>query len=217
MRSAFPALACLALLLPACGSHAETQPLVVDPLPPRRGRSSAPASASAAASAPTSAAALAPAPVPDPEAARLFLERYAAPALPLLPDVRPSRVLGLAFDGSVRGETAGMSAEGARFGATLAEGERAWVPVSYPVGACVTVVAQGGIGVVEVDLFLTTSGPAPVRIVAQDARTGPTAVIGGKDDCFLLLEPFIGNLSVSVRKGSGMVLVQQFRPVTRDR
>ncbi|MDC0747371.1 hypothetical protein [Polyangium mundeleinium] len=217
MRFASPALACLALLLPACGSRADSQPLVIDPLPPRRGRSSATVAASASASAPASAADAEPAPVPDPEAARLFLEHYAAPALPLLPDVRPSRVLGLAFEGSVRGETAGMSAEGARFGATLAEGQRAWVPVSYPVGACVTVVAQGGLGVVEVDVFLTTGEPAPMRIVAQDARTGPTAVIGGKDDCFSFFEPFIGNLSVTVRKGSGMVLVQQFRPVTRER
>ncbi|MDI3282359.1 hypothetical protein [Polyangium sp. 15x6] len=209
--------ACSVTLLPACGSRAESQPLVIDPLPPRRGRSSVPVVASASASAPASTAATAPERVPDPEAMRLFLERYAAPALPLLPDVKPSRVLALAFDGSVRGETAGMSAEGARFGATLAEGERAWVPVSYPVGACVTVVAQGGIGVVELDVFLTTGEPVPVKIVAQDAREGPTAVIGGRDDCFPLLEPFIGNLSVTVRKGSGMVLVQQFRPVTRDR
>ncbi|MDI1477865.1 hypothetical protein [Polyangium sp. y55x31] len=217
MRFASPALACLALLLPACGSRAESQPLVIDPLPPRRGRSSVPVVASASASAPTSAAASAPLPVPDPEATRLFLERYAAPTLPLLTDVKPSRVLGLAFDGSVRGETDGMSTEGPRFGVTLAEGQRATVPVSYPVGACVTVVAQGGIGVVEVDLFLTTGEPAPVKIVAQDARAGATAVIGGKDDCFSFFEPFVGNLSVIVRKGSGMVLVQQFRPVTRER
>lgn len=213
--------ACAVTLLPACASRTESQPLVVDPLPPRRGRASAPAAASAAASAPASGSAsasdTASTSVPDPEAARLFLERYVLPALPLLTDVRPSRVLALALDGSVRGETAGMSAEGPRFGANLAEGQRASVPVSFPAGACLTVVAQGGIGVVEVDLFLTTGEPNPVRIVAQDARAGPTAVIGGKDDCFTFFEPFLGNLSVTARKGSGMVLVQQFRPVTRDR
>jgi hypothetical protein len=117
----------------------------------------------------------------------------------------------------VRGETAGLSAEGPRFGATLAEGQRARISVSFPAGACLTVVAQGGVGVVEIDLFLTTGDPGPVRIVAQDVRPGPTAVIGGKDDCFTFLEPFIGDLSVFARKGSGMVLLQQFRPITRDR
>ncbi|WP_240806747.1 hypothetical protein [Polyangium spumosum] len=215
MRFASRALACLALL-PACGSQAETQPLVVDPLPARRGRTS---SRVASASAPASAlrAPDEPAPVPDPEAARLFLERYLLPPLPLRTDVRPSRVLVLALDGSVRGETAGMSAEGPRLGATLAEGQRASVPVSFSAGACLTVVAQGGLGVVELDLFLTTGEPGPVRIVAQDARAGPTAVIGGEHDCFTFLEPFSGHLSVFMREGSGLVLVQPFRPVTRER
>ena len=39
---------------------------------------------------------------------------------------------------------------------TLAEGQRASIPVKLPLDACVVFIAQGGLGIMELDLFLTT-------------------------------------------------------------
>jgi len=208
-------LACAALA-PACGSRAESTPLVVDPLPavrPTQARSRTRSSSRSERDDATRASTLAPLAPPDPAAAALLLAHLGEPSPSLSADVHPSRVLSLALDGSARGESLELEPAGPPLGATLAEGQHARVSLSLPAGACTTVVAQGGIGVVELDVFLVVEGAAdagPTRVVAQDARSGPTAVIGGERGCFGLTEPFEGSLVVQIRKGSGMVLVQRF-------
>jgi hypothetical protein len=97
--------------------------------------------------------------------------------------------------------------------AALREGERAAVPVTMTAGECATFVAHGGLGLVEVDLFLTTGAPPGVTILAEDARSGPIAVIGGRRRCFenTTGAPIEAELSVVARKGAGLVVVQEYR------
>jgi len=121
-------------------------------------------------------------------------------------------VLSLALDGTARGQTDGLSADGATLGATLEEGQNArFEKLPLDVGSCVTFVAQGGLGVIEVDLFLLTEGSPSPRILAQDAESGPSAVIGGRRGCFPVDHALQADLVVLARKGSGSILVQRYR------
>jgi len=149
---------------------------------------------------------------PDKAARQLFLTRLAQPALRLEPTTTPPRVTGMALDDTRRGEAAGMKQAGPILAATLTEGQRATVPVKVPPGACVAFLAQGGLGVIEVDLFLTSGTGADIKILAQDPSTGPIAVLGGRGRC--LGTDVIGTESVlhaEMRRGAGVVLVEELR------
>ena len=149
---------------------------------------------------------------PDKAARQLFLARLAQPALPLQPAASPPRVTGIALDETRRGEAAGMKAMGPILAASLAEGQRATVAVKIAAGDCVTFIAQGGLGVIEVDLFLTKGEGAATTILAQDPSTGPIAVLGGRGRC--LGAEVIGQESVlhaEMRRGAGVVLVGEYR------
>jgi hypothetical protein len=147
----------------------------------------------------------------DPEAARLFQARMGQAAVPLAETTTPPRVTEIRLDDTRRGEAPDMQPAGAIFAATLTEGQRATMPVHLAPGACETFIAQGGLGVVEVDLFITTSDAS--RILAEDKETGPIAVIGGNGKCFAGA-PGTGTeglLHAAVRRGAGVVLVRAYK------
>jgi hypothetical protein len=152
--------------------------------------------------------------VPDPDAKRLFEERLADPAVALEPASPPPRVTSIALSDTARGEAAGMRPSGDITAATLAEGKRATMAVTLDPGACVTFIAQGGLGVIELDLFLVLADRSDgTRILAQDGGTGPIAVIGGHGRCYKnpRESPVAAELHATVRRGSGTVLVRGYR------
>lgn len=210
------------LFLPACGVwiHRSEEPppseLVQNPRPPRSPRqtrrrtaesagasASAPASATAPASASESASAA--------ESVAALELALAGPAPTIVPVDKPSPVLVLALDGSARGETFGLSPDGPAQAFTLEEGGHARLPLALAKDTCVTIVAQGGIGVVELDLFVVMGEDKPPRIIAQDRWSGPAAVIGGKPGCLPVDRDVAATLVAIARKGSGNVLVERFR------
>jgi hypothetical protein len=152
--------------------------------------------------------------VPDPEAKRLFEERLAEPAAALAPAAKPPKVTSIALSDTARGEAAGMHPLGEIATATLAEGKRATMAITLDPGACVTFIAQGGLGVIEVDLFLALADRSDgSRILAQDQGMGPIAVIGGHGRCYKNPRetPLAAELHATVRRGSGTVLVRGYR------
>jgi hypothetical protein len=149
----------------------------------------------------------------DPEAKRLFQARIAQLPVPLAPTVATVPVTELALDDTRRGEAPGMKQEGSIFMATLEEGQRGTVPVHVGPDECVTFIAQGGLGVIEVDLFLTDREGTEARILAQDPATGPIAVIGGRGRCSTGAREKGTDavLHAAVRRGAGVVLVGVYK------
>ncbi|WP_437774722.1 hypothetical protein [Sorangium sp. So ce1097] len=154
------------------------------------------------------------APEPDPEAARLFLSRVGQQRAPATAPV--PRVTALALENTARGEARGMTALGDVASLQIAEGESRAIQVRVAPGECAVFIAQGGLGVIEVDLFVTRGAPPALEIAAQDADSGPIAVIGGRGACFSVpappgTPPALVNLHAQVRRGAGVVLVQGYR------
>lgn len=152
--------------------------------------------------------------VPDPEAKRLFEQRLAEPAVALGPASPLPKVTAIALSDTARGEAAGMRPLGPIAAATLAEGKRATTAVTLEPGTCATFIAQGGLGVIEVDLFLVLADKSEgTRILAEDEGAGPIAVIGGHGRCYKnpLATPLAAELHATVRRGSGVVLVRGYR------
>jgi hypothetical protein len=149
---------------------------------------------------------------PDPEAQRAFQARIAQPAIRLTA-APPPPVTKIALDDTRRGEAPGMKEAGPIYLATLAEGQRATLPVKLAPGECVTYIAQGGLGVIEVDLFLTTGEGSAGRILAEDPGAGPIAVIGGHGRCFEGARETgtAALLHAMVRRGAGVVLVGSYK------
>lgn len=170
----------------------------------------------ASATAPRSSADLKPpAPPPDapePEALRFFLDHLSAPAVPLASGAPPG-VAAIALGNTALGETTGLTAQGPPVFARLAPGQRLTLPVTLPPGRCVTFLAQGGLGVIEIDLFLTTPAAGKVpAFLASEVASGPVAVIGGRRGCMAAPEgaPSALELHAVLRRGEGAVLVQTF-------
>jgi hypothetical protein len=193
--------------LAACGSAQEQRlaPVIM-----------APAAAAAPSAAPPVAAARTPAPPeqeePDPGARSFFLAHLAAP--PVAPSAAPpSKVALMALESTVLGEASAMDPAEGLASASLGEGQRIALPVTIAAGGCATFVAQGGLGAVEVDLFLTqgAGGSASPKILAEDPTTGPAAVIGGRRGCIAPGAAFTGELSAVLRRGAGVVMVRGFR------
>lgn len=152
--------------------------------------------------------------VPDPEAKRLFEARLAEPAVALSASGAPPRVTAIALDDTARGEAASMRPAGDVAAATLGEGKRAMMAVTLAPGACTTFIAQGGLGMIEVDLFLVLADRgAGTRILAQDQDAGPIAVIGGHGRCYKNPRetPLEAELHALARRGTGVVLVRGYR------
>lgn len=149
---------------------------------------------------------------PDPDALRLFQKLVEQPALALERDASPPDVTKIGLNDTALGEALGMRPWEMVMGATLKQEQRASMPVTLDPAACETFIAQGGLGVIEVDLFLTV-GERGARVLAQDARIGPVAVIGGHGRCFTSGEdkPLAAELHVIVRNGAGTVLVRGYR------
>ncbi len=149
---------------------------------------------------------------PNPEAVRLFVESLAQPGLAFAPASDPPRVTEAALKNTALGAAFAMKPAGSIQSAKLREGERASLPVTVAAGECVTYVAQGGLGTIEVDMFLTRPGSPPPRVLQQDTEPGPMAAIGrgeclrGDQDAALSAE-----LHVRMRRGEGVVLLQRFQ------
>ena len=203
------ALAACAALGPGCGAEEATRPQVIA-APAHR------ASSSSASAAARSSADLAPPPAPpeapDPDALRFFLDHLVAPAVPPS-SAAPSRVAALALASTALGETTGLTSQGPAVFAVLTSGQRLTIPVALPPGRCATFLAQGGLGVIEIDLFLTT--PAQGKLpgfLAAELAPGPVAVIGGRRGCLSAPAgaPSALDLHAVLRRGEGAVLVQVY-------
>lgn len=150
---------------------------------------------------------------PDPKAREAFRTSFAEGgerARDLEPASAPPKVTALALENTARGEAAGMRPDGALRSAELEKGGRASVAMRLARGRCLTVIAQGGLGAVEVDLFLTSGEGSRRRIVAEDGRTGPIAVIGGRPGCFRVPAEGLYELHALLRRGEGPVLVRAY-------
>lgn len=196
------------------GEKAAAPQVIVAPAP-------APAkSATAATATPRSSADLAPpvapADAPDPEGLRFFLDHLRAPAT-APSSAAPPGVAARALANTALGEAAGSKPDGPIVFAALAVGQILTVPVTLPAGRCATLLAQGGLGVIEIDLFLTAPGApgAAPAVLASEVAPGPVAVIGGRRGCLSAPAgaPSALNLHAVLRRGQGAVLVQTF---TRD-
>jgi hypothetical protein len=150
---------------------------------------------------------------PDPEARTLFLQGLGQPAVAITKAADPPRVTEAALHNTALGAAFGMQPSGDVQIALLHEGERASRPVAIAVGECATFVAQGGLGSVEVDMFLTAPGSPVPSVLAQDQDVGSIAVLGGRGEC--IRSPtgaaFTGELHVRMRRGEGVVLVRSYR------
>ena len=198
------ALALAAIALGCGGEHVEAPQVIAAPARP------AVASAAAARSSADLQAPAPPPEAPEPEALRFFLDHLSAPAMPFASGAPPG-VAAIALANTALGEAAGLTAQGPPVFARLAPGQRITVPVTLPPGRCATLLAQGGLGVIEIDLFLTTPATGSVpAFLASEVASGPVAVIGGRRGCMAAPEgaPSALELHAVLRRGEGAVLVQ---------
>lgn len=147
----------------------------------------------------------------DPEAEATLKQNIEQPTKLLEPGT-PPKVTALALEHTALSEARSLAKESVVV-ATLEEGRRAILPLPLAAADCVTVIAHGGLGVAEVDVFLVAPEPRPFRMLAQDVRTGQLGIIGGQRGCFVALgEPLpAAELWVQVRSGSGPVVVGVYR------
>jgi hypothetical protein len=150
---------------------------------------------------------------PDPEAMREFQARLGQAAIPLVATKAPQRVTAIALEETRMGEAPNMAPAGDVYTATLKEGQRATLTMSIAPTECLALIAQGGLGVVEVDLFLTSNETATGKVLAEDTSVGPIAVIGGRGKCVTGAKGTGTDvvLNVAVRRGAGLVLVRAYK------
>jgi hypothetical protein len=151
---------------------------------------------------------------PDLAVRKAFEKRIDEPAVALVSTKTPPRVTSISLSETARGEAPGMRGEEQQVQATLKQGQHATMRVTIAPGACATFIAQGGLGAIEVDTFLTLADRrGGLRVLAQDVNIGPIAVIGGHGKCFENDgdDPIVADLHVSMRRGEGVVLVRGFR------
>jgi hypothetical protein len=148
---------------------------------------------------------------PDPEAQKLFRALLEQPAIPLSNEP-PPKVTLLALGNTARGEARGMKLDGPPQTALLGEGQRASKKITIGPGACITYLAEGGLGVGEVDLFVSSGEGTDLKVLVEDSGGGPIGVIGGHDGCWRNPNkaPIEADLHVVVRRGQGTVVVQGF-------
>jgi len=152
----------------------------------------------------------------DPQAKIFLATHVAEPTVLLAPGSLPPVTL-VALDATARGEAKGMDAVGDPLGAKLAPGQRARLPLPMGRGDCITVIAHGGLGVMEIDAFIVTvpsaADPKDFQILAEDTRTGPLALVGGQRGCYLSNDTRgeHAEIWVQARKGAGPVVVGIYR------
>jgi hypothetical protein len=192
----------------ACGGGAGSD---ARPSPPRLRMASAAAPAASARVRPPPERPPPEALAVDPESVRQFLAGFGDASVPLLAIPQAPKVTVLSLEQTAQGEAPAMKPDPLA-GGVLVEGQRATAPLAIATGECVTVIAQGGLGVVELDLFLTANQDGRIALLAQDAMPGPIAVIGGKARCFAAPPgaPAI-EVSARARRGAGVVLTRVYR------
>jgi len=118
-----------------------------------------------------------------------------------------------------------MKADGDTVCMMLAEGQTVSAPFSFQPGSCYSFVAFALPNVTEVEVRVKPElGNPPNPLLAPlasftgaiDADTGPSAVIGRKNDCVkhpggLIAIPFAAKAEVLAKAGSGPVAVQVYR------
>jgi hypothetical protein len=198
------------LLLAACGGSDASAPVFVPP--PR-------AATAIAFTATASQRQVAPIDIDpiDPDAAAMLQKNWSLAPLGFN-EKDPPKLTSIAVETTSRSEARGLSADGPIVFANLAEGQRASESIALVPGDCITVIAHGGLGVMEVDAFLLAQvdagqSSAPPPILCQDARTGPIAIIGGQGGCFAYSGGVAthADLAVQARRGSGPVVMRVFR------
>lgn len=137
------------------------------------------------------------------------------PVRALSPDMavlKTSRVMLQALSNTALDAAFGMQPQSDVLGANLLEGELASHALTVPPGKCITYVAQGGLGTVEIDMMLVRKQKQAVSMMALDEQEGPIAVLGRGTSCVRHREPkpFEATLTVWMRKGSGLVLVRAY-------
>ena len=147
----------------------------------------------------------------DPGAEEVLRANLDRPTQPL-DGGSPPKVTALALGHTALSEARGRSADPIR-SATRSEGGGAVVPLPLAPADCVTIIAHGGLGVSEVDLFLVERTEGSFRVLAQDARTGQLAIVGGQRGCYVALgQPVRGaEVWAQVRSGAGPVVVGVYR------
>lgn len=148
----------------------------------------------------------------DPEPQRVLRAKLGEPSVPPSSSP-PSAVTALGLANTATSEAEGLSSDGPVVSAVLAEGQRLELSRTIAIGHCLTVVAQGSLGVREVDVFLGTGKPGDPEILAQDEQLGPVAILGGRKGCFRHARstPLAATIYVLLRRGEGAVLVQSFQ------
>lgn len=83
-------------------------------------------------------------------------------------------------------QAVGMQLEGDLIASKLAPGQLFEQEFRLQPGRCYTLVAVAGDGITELDATFETFGPArsKTEVLARDALTGTSAVIGGGEACF---------------------------------
>lgn len=105
-------------------------------------------------------------------------------------------------------EVKGMTAEGGAFAGSFTEGQTLEQPLTLAPGKCYAVVAVSLPGVQELDAKIVAQPlpQLPPTPLAQDSQTGPTAIVGGKGNCFRNALPVAvtGKVILTVTKGQGI-------------
>jgi hypothetical protein len=126
------------------------------------------------------------------------------------------QVTSIALDATARGEARGLQKVGPTEHARLEEGAFTSREISLQPGDCVTGIAHGSLGVMEVDAFLLLADLGPngePALLAPDPRGGPIAVFGGAAGCYA----FTGTSEtacrfvVLARKGAGEVVFALYK------
>jgi hypothetical protein len=188
--SALISLPILCLLTAACGSSTPdaTTPDPNNPCPP--GQYCAPPATTTTAPM-TTATTANTAPATPGQATPMA----AAPATPIITTVAGEEVKG-------------MKAEGGAFAGNFTEGQTLEQPITLEPGKCYAVVGVSLPGVTELDIKIVAQPvpQLPPAVLAQDSATGPTAVVGGKGNCFknALPVPVPGKVILTVSKGAGI-------------
>jgi len=112
-------------------------------------------------------------------------------------------------------EAVGMQIEGDLIASKLVPGQLFEQEFRLQPGRCYTLVAVAGDGILELEATFETFGPARAKteILAQDTRTGTSAVIGGGETCFAWKPeqtPMAAKFVLRAGSGSGVVASQLY-------
>lgn len=156
--------------------------------------------------------------VSDPFAVPLYLEAVRRPAVPLAA-VEAGSLTAQAVLDTKKVEARVAPDPIALSQATLAEGERVRLDLDTQGDECFTAIAHGGLGVMELDVFISSGDALAPTILARDEKSGPEAVAGGSSSC-ATPRPGCGpvcvparavpaglRVEVVVRKGKGPVVL----------